>query len=238
MGTTQSIPYNVENPRRRLKDLRCWPKFNAELQKYNSNYEQEIVGNMTAPEVQWFRFYLTMDGIEIPFIDINTPDTLSSKWKPWFCILNKCSEPIRIELWKKYPTHTLESELINIPPDTIGRFPLPEKVDFTCHYPLYTILNGRFIRIFFEDGEVQKIDCGLLNDGIYRMDFVVEFDRTVSVCDYIEPQTRDEENPLYLEYIEFISETSDPNCPELTVEQRRQIDMLWKRCFKQPVKSE
>jgi len=228
MGAEQSVPYNVENPRRRLKDLRCWAKINAGLQKHNSNYEQEIVGNMTAPEVQLFMCYLFRAGIEIPFIDmnnpvspntkwiisylyradieipfvdINTPDSLSSKWKPWFCILNKCSEPIRVELWNRYPIDTLESNLISIPPDAISRFPLPKKVNFRCRNPLWTILNIRFIRIFFEDGEVQKIDCGLLNDNMYRMDFVVEFDRTVSVCDYIEPQPRDKENLLFLEYI-------------------------------------
>lgn len=247
MGAEQSVPYNVENPRR-FKDLRCWAKVSADFQKHNGLYEQEIIGNMTAPEAQLFMLGALMAGVEMAFHDPDFGKSFNSKWKPWFSVLNNSPNSIQVELWKNWPTDylgllrnecALESDRITIPSGEIGRLPLPATVDFNRDYPLNPILNIRFIRIFFEDGQMQEKDCSLLNYGIRRMDFVVGHDRTVSVCDeIIVPQPKDEEeNTFFAEYNEFISECYDPNCPELTDEQQNQIHALLERCFKKAVES-
>jgi hypothetical protein len=238
MGAEQSVPYNVENPRR-FKDLRCWTKVSADLQKHNKLHEQEIVGNMTAPEAQLFMLGALTAGLEMAFHNSNVVESLNSKWKPWFSVLNNSPKSIQVELWKNWPTNTLESELIIIPSGEIGRLPLPTTVDFNREYPLNPILNIRFIRIFFEDGQMQEEDCRRLNYGMRHMDFVVGHDRTVSVRDeIIVPQPKDEEeNTFFAEYNEFISECYDPNCPELTDEQQNQIHALLERCFKKAVES-
>lgn len=237
MGSEQSkTPYNIENPRR-MKDLKT---FNKILQKYEAlatdKLDVNVFGNFTAPEFRIFMMGTMILGMNMAMDDPELANRLNNSWKPWISIFNKWTEPIEAELYMNLPTRIMEGERITIQPGEIGRLPLPKEVDFNDNWPLNPILNDRDVCFYYKTGQSMTVSCILLNNGMDRGDFVLSGPTEIDVCDEIN-ENESSVTPEYqnnaAELHDFIAESYDPSCPDLTEDQFKTITDFTEKCFSQ-----
>jgi hypothetical protein len=237
MGNEQSkTPYNVENPRR-VKDLKHFYEIFQEYEALaNDKFDFEVFGNFTAPEFNLFVNGMMMVGMSMAMNDSERGNKLNKSWKPWISIDNKWTEPIEAELYMNWPTRTMEGERITIQPGEIGRLPLPKEVDFNRDYPLNPIMNERDVCFYYKNGSTMTVSCNRLNYGMHRGDFILTGPNKIDVCDEIDenaPTVTPEQHLDGEELQDFMAESRDPNCPQLTIDQIKTITDFIEKCFPQ-----
>jgi hypothetical protein len=241
MGNEQSkTPHDPLNPRR-LRDIVKIEEFNQMIPQLPDKELFDAVMNFTAPEFKVFTMGMLMMGMSMCMNDQDRGKKLQKSWNAHIKVVNQTNQTISVSMhlvdWQDKTKMTFEGE-ISIEAWHTGRLPLPTDVNFERDFPLSPILNCRTLIFVFGDGEQRKCNCSILNNGLHKSDLVVKPDKTFYGCEEMGDAVLTPEQEEEGEWMrDFMAESSDPLCAEVSDERSNEIQAIIQRCLPESTKT-